>query len=111
MGGRYERNKNKLLNKFEKVWHGVGKEGDHREFLEISENLRMVSRPETTAELVFWKKVSLLVLNISLLHNILIISQGVAANTRSNTTAGKRSSERAAHKDRLQETPMTHFAF
>ena len=56
----------KLLNKFEKVWHGVGKEGDHREFLEISENLRMVSRPETTAELVFWKKVSLLVLNTSL---------------------------------------------
>ena len=65
MGGRYERSKNKLLNKFEKVWHGVGKEGDHREFLEISENLRMVSRPETTAELIFWKKVSLLVLNIS----------------------------------------------
>ena len=59
MGGRYERSRNKLLNKFEKVWHGVGKEGDHREFLEISENLRMVSRPETTAELVFWKKVSL----------------------------------------------------
>ena len=39
------------------------------------------------------------------------LSQGVAANTRSNTNAGKRSSERAAHKDRLQETPMTHFAF
>ena len=59
MGDRYERSRKKLLNKFEKVWHGVGKEGDHREFLEISENLRMVSRPETTAELVFWKKVSL----------------------------------------------------
>ena len=39
------------------------------------------------------------------------LSQGVAANTRSNTTAGKRTSERAAHKDCLQETPMTHFAF
>ena len=65
MGDRYERSKNKLLNKFEKVWHGVGKEGDHREFLEISENLRMVSRPETTAELIFWKKASLLVLNTS----------------------------------------------
>ena len=39
------------------------------------------------------------------------LSQGVAASPRSNTKAGKWSSERAAHKDRLQETPMTHFAF
>ena len=40
-----------------KVWHGVKKEDDHREILEISESLRMANRADTTAELLFWKGV------------------------------------------------------
>ena len=50
-----------------KVWHGVKKEDDRREILEISESLRMANRADKTAELLFWKGVKMIFQAITLI--------------------------------------------
>ena len=108
MGGRYERSRKQIVEQVLKgvAWHWKGRQPPR-----VPWDLR---EPEDGEPAWDNCRADLLEEGQSQYFPRCItfsLSQGVAASTRSNTKAGKWSSERAAHKDCLQETPMTHFAF